>query len=57
LLLTEFAVEGFDRLTEAMGPLKMKDADDELQAAGRVHTICHALAGTFPSHVAQRVAG
>jgi AcrR family transcriptional regulator len=33
-LLTEFEVEGFDRLTEAMGPLKMKDADDELQPAG-----------------------
>lgn len=33
-LLTEFAVEGFDRLTEAMSPEKIKDADDELQAAG-----------------------
>jgi AcrR family transcriptional regulator len=33
-LLTEFAVAGFDRLTEAMSPQKIKDADDELQAAG-----------------------
>jgi len=33
-LLTEFTVEGFDRLTEAMSRQKIKDADDELQAAG-----------------------
>jgi len=33
-LLTEFAVEGFDRLTEAMSPEKIKDTDDQLQAAG-----------------------
>lgn len=33
-LLTEFAVEGFDRLTGAMSPEKITDADDELQAAG-----------------------
>jgi AcrR family transcriptional regulator len=33
-LLTEFAVEGFDRLTAAMSPDKIKDADDELQATG-----------------------
>lgn len=29
----------------------------EFAVEGLVHTICHALAGTFPSHVAQRVAG
>jgi AcrR family transcriptional regulator len=33
-LLTEFAVEGFDRLTAAMSLDKIKDADDELQATG-----------------------
>jgi AcrR family transcriptional regulator len=33
-LLTEFAAEGFERLTEAMSPKNVEDADDELQAAG-----------------------
>jgi AcrR family transcriptional regulator len=33
-LLTEFAAEGFDRLAEAMDPNNVKDANDELQAAG-----------------------
>jgi AcrR family transcriptional regulator len=33
-LLTEFAAEGFERLTEAMGPGQVKDAKDDLEAAG-----------------------
>ena len=33
-LLTEFAAEGFERLTESMGRKNVGDADDELQAAG-----------------------
>lgn len=33
-LLTEFAAEGFERLAEAMSRKQLKDADDQLQAAG-----------------------
>jgi AcrR family transcriptional regulator len=33
-LLTEFAAEGFERLTEAMRPGQVKDAKDDLEAAG-----------------------
>jgi AcrR family transcriptional regulator len=33
-LLTEFAAEGFERLTESMSRKNVEDADDELQAAG-----------------------
>jgi AcrR family transcriptional regulator len=33
-LLTEFAAEGFERLAHAMSKRQLKDADDELQAAG-----------------------
>jgi AcrR family transcriptional regulator len=33
-LLTEFAAEGFERLTEAMRQKQLKDADDQLQATG-----------------------
>jgi AcrR family transcriptional regulator len=33
-LLTELAVEGFERLTEAMSLQNVKNADDELEAAG-----------------------
>lgn len=33
-LLTELAAEGFERLTEAMSRRNVKDADDDLQAAG-----------------------
>lgn len=33
-LLTEFAIEGFERLTELMSGEKINDADDELQSAG-----------------------
>lgn len=33
-LLTEFAAEGFERLTENMSRKNVEDADDDLQAAG-----------------------
>jgi AcrR family transcriptional regulator len=33
-LLTELAAEGFERLTQAMAMSKVKDADNELEAAG-----------------------
>jgi AcrR family transcriptional regulator len=33
-LLTELAIEGFERLTEGMDLQNVKDADDELEAAG-----------------------
>ena len=33
-LLTEFAAEGFERLTESMSRKNIEDADDELRAAG-----------------------
>jgi AcrR family transcriptional regulator len=33
-LLTEFAAEGFERLAHAMSRRQLKDADDQLQAAG-----------------------
>jgi len=33
-LLTELAVEGFDRLTESMSLKKVKEANDELEATG-----------------------
>jgi AcrR family transcriptional regulator len=33
-LLTELAVEGFDRLTDSMSLKKIKEADDELEATG-----------------------
>lgn len=33
-LLTEFAAEGFERLAEAMSPERVKDATDDLEAAG-----------------------
>jgi len=33
-LLTEFAAEGFERLTEAMSRKNVDEADDDLQAAG-----------------------
>ena len=46
-LLTEFAVEGFDRLTEAMTPEKVNEADDELQAAGLAYI---QFAMRWPEH-------
>jgi AcrR family transcriptional regulator len=33
-LLTELAVDGFERLAEAMDPMRVKHADDDLEASG-----------------------
>ena len=33
-LLTELAVDGFERLAEAMDPMRVKNADDDLEASG-----------------------
>jgi hypothetical protein len=33
-LLTELAVDGFERLGEAMDPMRVKNADDDLEASG-----------------------
>ena len=33
-LLTELAIDGFERLAEAMDPMRVKNADDDLEASG-----------------------
>jgi hypothetical protein len=52
-LLTELAADGFERPAEAMGPTRVKNAADDLEAIRvGIHTVRNEVAGTFSSDVA-----